>query len=605
MLLLDEAKPDIFKKNVFRITGLPVYATEKEIKKSAENQKIKEELGVKVQDEKRSFPLVPPAGPSQIQEAMTRLRDPQTRVVDELFWFWPISDNGSDAAFQCFMKGDSDSAFNHWTQGALVSKSSISSHNLAVMFQLTAMDWTNYQLEEDVSAERAEKIRTYWQNAHEKWKEVNLGDGYWSTFRARVASLNEPMLTTGFTRRIIRSLPLSLASIHAEYAIRFLTLRKQKLASEHVELLKRACDDQEEIQYVISRALGPIRNRLKSATENLQENVKSNTSNGDQLVMAAITSLKELKQYFSLFGGSNEVQIKELLDQACITILRSLDIWVEKLKNHEKYLTILGNVEVLATGKEVLDRIKNDQKWARNQINEKRLAPGFDLLKKILESKESAKLRLNIFKDDFMPILARLAESEQAGSESLVLLSDRAAVTVRSIGIDSYNNDEDIATSSEAIRLARLLAKDPKLKERIEEDNKTLEENKKLALCHFCGKNAANKNKPRMVAMHGEVYKILNTKHFKHLEVKVPQCNDCEGAHSRNEGISWILAIIAFAIATIAMPPAFFLWILGAIFVRYIVSSILESTSFKHSKSEYSGVKELLNKGWSFGSKPS
>ena len=602
--LLNAAKPDLFEKNVFRITGLPVYASEKEIKKSAENQKIKEELGVKQQEDKRSFPLVTPARADQIQEAMTRIRDPQSRVVDEFFWFWPINEDGSDAAFKSFMRGDSDDAFVHWTQGAAVSKSSISAHNLAVMFQLTAMDWTNYQLAEDVSPERAEKIKIYWDNAHSKWRELSQGDNYWSRFKSRVASMNEPMLTTGFVRRLIQTVQISLASIHAEYAIKFLNCKKRKIAAEHSAMLKSVCQTKEQQDYVISRTLNPNRNKIKQAIEHLQDKVKASPSEGDQIVIGSLTIIKEQKAYYSLLLGDDDAQSNELLDQACITLLRSLDFWVNHTKEAEKYLNILSDIEPLATGHEVLNRIESDKKWANNVISEKRLSPGFQVLKKINESKQRAKVKLVMFRNEFMPIFAGLIEAEGAGAEPIVYLSDAASGTVRSIAIEAYNDENDISTSFEAIRLAKLLAADVKLKEKIEGDIQTLEENKKQALCHFCKKNTADKNNPRIVPMYGDVSRVWRTTHFRHLEIKVPQCQSCKQIQSRNEVISWIVAIAFFGIGTLLFPALFFVWVFPALLIRMFIAWVMESNSDLISKSEYREIKELLNKGWNFGSKP-
>src|ERR1700693_3155112 len=87
--LLDAATIVIFRNNAFRITGLPVDATTREIRKQGDKLKMMEELGQGQAMHASVFAIRPPPTVYQIRDALRRLEDPETRLVEEFFWFWP------------------------------------------------------------------------------------------------------------------------------------------------------------------------------------------------------------------------------------------------------------------------------------------------------------------------------------------------------------------------------------------------------------------------------------------------------------------------------------------------------------------------------------
>src|SRR5262245_48144452 len=105
--LLDAATPELFRANAFRITGLPVDATTREITKHADRLKMMEELGQGDSAHAAAFALKPPPTVDQIRDAIQKLKDPERRIVDELFWFWPerFGKSASDPAICALAAG--------------------------------------------------------------------------------------------------------------------------------------------------------------------------------------------------------------------------------------------------------------------------------------------------------------------------------------------------------------------------------------------------------------------------------------------------------------------------------------------------------------------
>ena len=83
--LLDAATPELFRANAFRITGLPVDATIRQITKHADNLKLMEDLGRGESVHTAAFALKPPPTVDKIRDAIQKLKDPERRIVDSCF----------------------------------------------------------------------------------------------------------------------------------------------------------------------------------------------------------------------------------------------------------------------------------------------------------------------------------------------------------------------------------------------------------------------------------------------------------------------------------------------------------------------------------------
>jgi hypothetical protein len=83
--LINAATRNLYRNNAFRITGLPIDATNREIAKHVEKLKMMAELGQTQIGEKSAFGLNPPPTTDDIREAIQKLKDPELRVIDEFF----------------------------------------------------------------------------------------------------------------------------------------------------------------------------------------------------------------------------------------------------------------------------------------------------------------------------------------------------------------------------------------------------------------------------------------------------------------------------------------------------------------------------------------
>src|ERR1017187_1014016 len=114
--LLHAATKELYRNNSFRITGLQVDATSREIAKQADKLKLLEELGQGATIHTGIFALKPPPTLHVIREAIQRLRDPEQRIIDEFFWFWPqeFGEGKQEVALQALANADLDTALQVW-----------------------------------------------------------------------------------------------------------------------------------------------------------------------------------------------------------------------------------------------------------------------------------------------------------------------------------------------------------------------------------------------------------------------------------------------------------------------------------------------------------
>ena len=83
--LLEAATKDLFRKNAFRVLGLAVDATNREVSKHGVKMKQMEELGLGKASQAGAFPMSPPPSHDEIRATIQKLQDAEKRLVDELF----------------------------------------------------------------------------------------------------------------------------------------------------------------------------------------------------------------------------------------------------------------------------------------------------------------------------------------------------------------------------------------------------------------------------------------------------------------------------------------------------------------------------------------
>jgi hypothetical protein len=368
--LLDVATKDLFRKNAFRITGLPVDATPRDIGKHTEKLKVLAELGQDPQPN-AAFPLRSSPTVEDIRDAIQRLKDPEKRLIDEFFWFWPenFGESRTDLAIQALERGDLQKAADIWmSKRKHPTEGIVATHNLALIFLIEALDCENYSLRHEVDSKRRAEVTEYWKSAFYRWNRILTNEQFWDKILSRVRQLNEPNLTSGFVRRMRATVPAALTRINADLALAFAEAGKSEMARLHTDLMGRINEAAPHVAKIAELVLTPAR-------RGLQERVRHAKESGDKNPIEAIAAGQDLLEQtrsilslFDLFVTKNAHFRNDAFDEVA-EACNVLQVRYHKATNDNKScLEFLKIVLPFAASQELQEQIENNIRTLRENI---------------------------------------------------------------------------------------------------------------------------------------------------------------------------------------------------------------------------------------------
>ncbi len=258
---LDAVGPDLIRENAFRVTGLGVRATAREVRRREQELAVRSKLGAAAAGGS-PLPLDPPPDRQEVQNALQRLRDPVLRLADELLWFWPLEPDTEDEALGLLRAGRADEAEAVWDL-ASGRAAAIASHNLAVLAQIRVM-------------ESAVFSTALWEASFDRWSELFADDGFWDVLAARVSELNDPRLASVTSGGIRRKLPERLLSLAAGGAVKLALAGETADALALVELMydSELAGDQV-VDETLRKAFDFEFARVRGLAEDLKRNVSA------------------------------------------------------------------------------------------------------------------------------------------------------------------------------------------------------------------------------------------------------------------------------------------------------------------------------------------
>lgn len=332
-------------------------------------------------------------------------------------------------------------------------------------------------------------VEKCWRDSLKRWKYLTSDDLLWDKVAARVRQINEPSLTTGFVRRMRATLPLALAKVNAELALAYAKKGRTHLANMHVRLIRGGSDGPTNLEKAAELVLAPTEAALKEQIRRAKDRADRNPRDAAN---AARELLEQARPSFALFDVffDKESELRNDLFDEVAALCNQLPVAYHKATGDDKAcLEILKAVLPLATSAELRQQIDENISTLSGNLASKKLAPAYALLKSIQDSKESPCARLARFERDAIPALVEVGAtgySPNSGYLSVIPrdcedLFNSAAVVLRGISLDAWNNHQDLRTALAANDLAIKHATDPDLKQRLTEDKATLQETQPVA----------------------------------------------------------------------------------------------------------------------------
>lgn len=252
-LLIESAKPDIYRRNSFRVLNLNVRSTASEIKKYFREMEMEQNFGNRESASKSLDAEI-------VAEAKERLENIELRFIDEFFASWT-------------------------NRGAHTEDSVFAMHDSAVMFHSLALEIETSANHFFLDKSDLERVRDdYWRKAINAWQEVYCEVGIWHQLNLRVKEMDDPRVTEKTVHELRQTLPLFLLMINARLAVQTSQRKETSDVRRHVGIMKEFAFKSDFFTQAIQLATEPLYNRINDLCKELELEASSAPEQADQAV---------------------------------------------------------------------------------------------------------------------------------------------------------------------------------------------------------------------------------------------------------------------------------------------------------------------------------
>jgi len=456
-MLLEAAHPNIYRANAFRITQLPVDASTRDIARQLDKIRMMEKYGGSSLKQRGPMPIFPPPDTDAIREAMQRLRDPERRLVDELFWFWPLllGHSQQDPALLAMSANDLKKAAEIWLRKEKNnSTANIPLHNLAVLSHAAALDIEQAYETKKSSPGLDDKLDLYWRQSFERWGLLLYHDSFWHRLSDRIQEFGHPSLTADTSQRIRATLPVALLLVNAQLAVQAAG-RNSSTVQRHLKLMNSSGFQEAAIAEALRRAVEPIRRHIKTLCDAATREVQSDPIHGDQSARRlAENSGKLLAILDSILPAESAVR-NGAHDQIALTLLECQIKFSNKTENWATSLSLLETGKEMAASSSCKTRLEENIRLVQDSLksNHNWCGPGYYALPAALL------IKLEQYRDladkekwnDAIVNLQALSQDTTLSNKQRLLVTKALAYCLHNLVIKELNAALDLYNQEPAI----------------------------------------------------------------------------------------------------------------------------------------------------------
>ncbi len=280
--MLEMSVPEIFQKNPFRILGLSVLAGARDVAKRVDALKLAEEFGAGAPE--WSFAPKQALTVEQIRTAAQELKEPASRLVQELFWFWPENfpeDSSGDLALGHLERGETEQAVGLWHQAANGGQL-VALHNMAVYYHLQALEM------EQQESPAEDKLVQFWFKALRFWGKIGGDEALWTQLRNRVKAMADARVTDEFVTQLQSKLTEALAKICAMLALKHAQEGRANRATLHAALVTHIHGDTLGARRALEEHAGPTARRIEARSLEAEKRIAQEPANGQVEAVALL-----------------------------------------------------------------------------------------------------------------------------------------------------------------------------------------------------------------------------------------------------------------------------------------------------------------------------
>ncbi len=290
--LLDYTQPTLYHGNPFRVLRLGVRASEAEARGKAE-QLLRNRVALSLDVDE-----------ALIRQALGALRRPETRLLAECFWFWPLRpDGGPDEALACLDRKDAAAAEALWMrERKRRDLAGICTHNLAVLHHGCAVELERTALEHPLGQQERQDLPRHWKLAGQHFKTLLADDSFWHHFEARGRQLG----LADAAKRCRGTLPLALVALHGRLALDWAARGKVAAVKAHAEYLKAAGFGEDAVALGLSEALAKATKRVRSLCAGASRDAGADPLHADQVVAEFLDRAEAYLALLQVVPGQQE-----------------------------------------------------------------------------------------------------------------------------------------------------------------------------------------------------------------------------------------------------------------------------------------------------------
>ncbi|MBE6493297.1 MAG: hypothetical protein E7Z84_01620 [Methanosphaera stadtmanae] len=315
------------------------------------------------------LPVSPAPSYIDYQNARNRLTDVRTRLLDEIFWFWPktLEEPLEEFVIKYLNNNDYDSAKKYWeSQSKTESTNTTSVHNLAVINHIRALELFE---KEDYDAV------VYLTDAIKYWSLILSGSNNFKNFvKQRVNSLNDPRLTNEYVDEIFEQLPADLLNINISL-IKNLS-KSSNISERNLRLINGIINATEESSFdskLINRTASKILETFEHSIKNLGDSFdgKFNSAYGSTKLDILVEYENNVEPFMKILTQDlfyNNSISNKMRDSVCQKMLSCLNN-EELLSNAMTDNKIQKIVEIL----EFISRFAADEDLKQNAVKLKEM----------------------------------------------------------------------------------------------------------------------------------------------------------------------------------------------------------------------------------------
>ena len=347
------ANAKLYQLNAFRLTGLQVSATTREIKRAYQEFGMSKSLR-RAWKPKRLIPTVVEPNDDDLEAAFALISDPEKRLLQDFFWFWP--DELEDSAFAALAANDSALALSEWGRRSVGDDPrGVATHNLAVFSHLRA-------LEAETSGSPGQSVSAVklWADAFRHWEAAVTNSRFWDHYIRRIREMNDPRLTPELAHSIWATLPEAVLYINAQGAVRAGEKSEYAEAARQRQLMYSSGFGTEHADKALYRALTPLLEYLTLICQQATSKVDAAPEQGATVVESLRTAKTPILKTLNCLVGVNDQRRNDAHDQVARTIRGCLIDYVNKTDGWAVALPLFEDCIALAHSEELRGRLTED-----------------------------------------------------------------------------------------------------------------------------------------------------------------------------------------------------------------------------------------------------